>query len=253
MTQIFHPSTNTFARASIFGAVFIISAILLIWGMWIRSTYATQVGVTRAQPVQFTHEHHVRGLGIDCRYCHTSVETSASAGIPPTSTCMGCHSQIWRESSMLEPVRESFRTGKPLEWTRVHDLPDFVYFDHSIHVAKGVACESCHGRVDKMPLMHKAFSLHMEWCLDCHRNPEKHIRPREDVFTFGYVADHKQDLGAHVFGQERADVATDGNAIPPKTDDKSPEPHADVHKADAPHPHHYLLPTHDVPEMKRHL
>jgi hypothetical protein len=125
----------------------------------------------------------VRGLGLDCRYCHTSVETSSFAGIPPTETCMTCHSQIWSESPMLEPVRESYRTNRPLAWNRVHDLPDFAYFNHGIHVAKGVGCVSCHGRVDLMPLMWKEQPLTMEWCLGCHRAPERHVRPREYVFN----------------------------------------------------------------------
>jgi hypothetical protein len=132
--------------------------------------------------VQFSHQHHVGGIGIDCRYCHTSVETSASAGIPPTKTCMNCHSQIWLSSPYLEPVRESWKTNKPLQWNRVHDLPDFAYFNHSIHVAKGVGCSTCHGRVDRMPLMWQNASLQMEWCLECHRNPENYVRPKEKVF-----------------------------------------------------------------------
>jgi hypothetical protein len=183
MPQIFHPSMNTIARASIFGAVFIVSGIGWVVWTYYRSSYHTQVGVVRPQPVQFSHEHHVGGLGIDCRYCHTSVETSSFAGIPPTQICMNCHSQIWNDSPKLEPVRDSFRTGKSIEWTRVHDLPDFVYFNHSIHVAKGVGCVECHGQVDRMPLMWRAETLHMSWCLDCHRNPEPHIRPRELVFS----------------------------------------------------------------------
>jgi hypothetical protein len=183
MPQIFHPSMNTIARASIFGAVFILAGVGWVAWTYYRSSYHTEVGVVRTQPVQFSHEHHVGGLGIDCRYCHTSVETSPFAGIPPTQICMNCHSQIWSDSPMLEPVRESYRSGKSIEWTRVHDLPDFVYFDHSIHVQKGVGCVECHGRVDAMPLMWRTETLHMAWCLDCHRNPEPHIRPRELVFS----------------------------------------------------------------------
>jgi hypothetical protein len=133
------------------------------------------------QPVPFSHTHHVAGIGIDCRYCHSSVEESSSAGIPPTATCMNCHKQIWADAPMLEPVRRSFETGEPLSWTRVHDLPDYVYFDHSIHVAKGIGCVSCHGRVDRMSLMFKEEHLRMDWCLDCHRHPEQHVRPRDEV------------------------------------------------------------------------
>ena len=140
----------------------------------------------------FSHAHHVGGLGVDCRYCHTTVETSSFANIPPTKTCMNCHSQIWSTSPTLEPVRASFRTGESIRWTRVHDLPDFVYFNHSIHVNKGVGCETCHGRVDRMPLTWQQNSLQMEWCLDCHRNPEKYVRPREFVTTMGYQPEGDQ-------------------------------------------------------------
>jgi Cytochrome c7 and related cytochrome c len=182
MSQVFHRSTNTISRVSIFGAVFFLAGLGWLLDTVSRSSYVTQAGVARAQPVQFSHKHHVGGEGFDCRYCHTSVETSAFAGIPPTKTCMNCHSQIWADSPMLEPVRESFKTGKPLEWTRVHDLPGFVYFNHSIHVNKGVGCSTCHGRVDRMPLTWQQSSLQMDWCLNCHRNPERYVRPREAVF-----------------------------------------------------------------------
>jgi hypothetical protein len=183
MAQIFRPYVNVIARASILGFAFLAAAAGGVAWLYFRSAYQTQVGVVRPQPVQFSHEHHVAGLGIDCRYCHTSVETSPFAGIPPTETCMQCHSQIWRDSPKLEPVRNSFRTGEPLRWTRVHDVPDFVYFDHSIHIAKGVGCVSCHGRVDEMPLMWRAETLHMQWCLQCHRDPAPHIRPADQVFS----------------------------------------------------------------------
>jgi hypothetical protein len=151
-----------------------------------RSPYVTYAGVARPQPAPFSHEHHVAALGIDCRYCHTSVETSGFAGIPPTKTCMNCHSQIWTAAPLLEPVRESYRTGKSLVWNRVNDLPDFVYFDHSIHINKGVGCNTCHGAVDRMPLMFNYASLQMEWCIECHRGPEKNLRPREQVFNMRY-------------------------------------------------------------------
>jgi Cytochrome c7 and related cytochrome c/Class III cytochrome C family len=186
MAQIFHRSTNTISRVSIFGALFLLAGLLWLIAALNRSSYATEEGVAREQPVQFSHEHHVSGLGIDCRYCHTSVETSAFAGIPPTDTCMNCHAYIWTESPYLEPVRHSYRTGIPIAWTRVHDLPDFVYFNHSIHVNKGVGCVTCHGRVDQMPLTWKASSLHMEWCLACHREPERFVRPREFVFSMDW-------------------------------------------------------------------
>lgn len=183
MPQIFHPSMNTLSRVSIFGAVFIVAGLVWLAAVIVRSPYMTEAGVVRVQPVPFSHRHHVGDDGIDCRYCHTSVETSAFAGIPPTKTCMGCHSQLYADSSMLEPVRESYRTGQPLKWTRVHDVPDYAYFNHSIHVNKGIGCVTCHGQVDKMPLMWRAETLHMEWCLECHRNPERYVRPKELVYA----------------------------------------------------------------------
>ncbi len=186
MPQIFHRSTNTFSKVSIFGSVFILGFLLWLFGAWSRSSWATQAGVAREQPIPFSHAHHVGDVGLDCRYCHTSVETSSFANIPPTKTCMNCHSQIWNSSPTLEPVRESFRTDRSIAWTRVHDLPDFAYFNHSIHVNKGVGCETCHGRIDKMPLTWQKASLQMEWCLDCHRHPEQYVRPREAVFQMGY-------------------------------------------------------------------
>jgi len=187
MTQIFHPSTNTISRVSIFGALFFGLALLFIVYMIFRSPYVTGVNVVVDQPVPFSHEHHVRGLGIDCRYCHTSVEKSGFAGIPPTETCMTCHSQIWTDSPMLEPVRTSLRTNTPIRWNRVHDLPDYAYFNHAIHVNKGVGCVSCHGQVDQMPLTWKAEPMTMEWCLSCHRNPENHLRPVAEVFNMNWV------------------------------------------------------------------
>lgn len=185
--QIFHPNTNPLSRGTIFGAIFILAVIGGIIYMLAQSQYMTQVNVVRDQPVAFSHEHHVSGLGIDCRFCHTSVEDSSFAGIPPTETCMECHSIIWNDSPKLELVRESYRTGEPLQWTRVHDVPDFVYFDHSIHVQKGIGCATCHGEVQKMPLMWRAESLQMKWCLDCHRNPEKYVRPRDEVFNMTWT------------------------------------------------------------------
>jgi len=187
MGQIFHRSTNAISRFTILGAVVVVGGLLWFFAEMQRSSYYTYQGVARTQPVPFSHQHHVGGLGIDCRYCHTSVEVSSFAGIPPTKTCINCHSQIWTNAEMLEPVRASFRTGKPLQWERVNDLPDYVYFDHSIHVNKGVGCASCHGQVDQMPLMMAATQLNMEWCLDCHRQPEKFLRPVSQVFNMRYA------------------------------------------------------------------
>jgi len=184
--QIFHRSANVASRTSIYVGIFTLAFALWACVALQRSPYVTYAGVARPQPVPFSHEHHVAGLGIDCRYCHTSVESSSFAGIPPTRTCMNCHSQIWTSAPLLEPVRESFRTGKSLVWNRVNDLPDFAYFDHSIHVNKGVGCNTCHGAVDRMPLMFNHASLQMEWCIQCHRAPEKNLRPRDQVFNMRY-------------------------------------------------------------------
>jgi len=186
MSQIFHHSTNTLSRLSIFGGIFIVAFLVWAWAELNASTYATRAKVPIQQPVPFSHEHHVGGLGIDCRYCHTSVEVSSFAGIPPTKTCMNCHSQIWTNAQLLEPVRASYRSGESLQWTRVNQLPDFVYFNHSIHVTKGVGCNTCHGPVDRMPFMYQYASLQMEWCLSCHRDPGKNLRPRDQVFNMRY-------------------------------------------------------------------
>src|SRR4051812_12299616 len=193
MPQIFHHSTNVLAKLTIFGAVFIILGALWVVAAINRSSWNTGAYVEREQPVQFSHKHHAGDDGIDCRYCHTSVETSASAGMPSTQTCMNCHSQIWADSPYLEPIRQSYKTGVPIEWTRVHDLPDYVYFNHSIHVAKGVGCSSCHGQVDNMPLVYQAAPLQMEWCLACHREPERFVRPKDKVFDMKWRAENKTD------------------------------------------------------------
>ena len=202
MSQIFHRSANTLARVSIFGAVFFIAALLGLSEALNRSPWITQARVAREQPVQFSHERHVAGNGIDCRYCHTSVEDSSFAGIPPTKTCMNCHSQIFSNSPFLDPVRQSFQSGASIQWMRVHDLPDFVYFDHSIHIHKGIGCSTCHGQVDRMPLMWQEQSLQMEWCLECHRNPERFVRPRETVFSMDYVPPANQmDVGRRLVAE----------------------------------------------------
>jgi hypothetical protein len=186
MPQIFRRSANTLSKVSLAGVLMLVASLILLAMILGRSSYVTRQQIFVAQPVQFSHVHHVLDDGIDCRYCHTAVETSSFAGIPPTKTCMNCHSQIWADAPILEPVRASFRDDRPLQWTRVHDLPDFVYFNHSVHVKKGVGCETCHGRVDRMPLMRQENTLQMAWCLDCHRAPEKYVRPRSEVYTMGY-------------------------------------------------------------------
>ncbi len=159
------------------------------------SPYMTRQRVPIEQPVPFSHEHHVRGLGIDCRYCHTSVETSSFAGVPPTDTCMTCHSQLWTEAPLLAPVRESLASNRPIRWRRVNDLPDFVFFNHGIHIQKGIGCATCHGAVDRMPLTWKAQTLYMKWCLECHRDPARFIRPRNEVLNMAYESTNRAQLG----------------------------------------------------------
>jgi hypothetical protein len=195
MAQIFHPSMNVISKASIVTAVWGVLAVGAM-GYAYNMSYGVELRTPHEQPVPFSHKHHVGDDGIDCRYCHSSVDKAAFAGMPDTATCMTCHSQIWTESPLLEPVRESFRTGTPIKWRRVHDLPDFVYFNHSIHVKKGVSCVSCHGRVDEMPLVWKEKTLSMGWCLDCHREPEKFIVPRERVYDLAFAEKgNKIDVG----------------------------------------------------------
>src|SRR5438128_3403397 len=194
MPQIFRHSTNYLARGTIFGAIFIMIAALFVAAEINRSGWNTGQWIERQQHVQFSHKHHVGDDGIDCRYCHTSVETAASAGIPPTQTCMNCHSQIWSDSPYLEPVRASFRDNKPIQWERVHDLPEYVYFNHSIHVAKGVGCSTCHGQIDNMPAVFQENTLQMEWCLSCHRDPSKYIRPKSEIYNMQW-SDSDIDTG----------------------------------------------------------
>ena len=196
MAQIFHRSTNSLSRFTIYGGLFIALGVVLLLLVVNRTPWVTRAYEAREQPVPFSHAHHVGGLGVDCRYCHTSVEKSAYAGIPPTKTCMNCHVQIWNQSPTLEPVRASFKNDVSIEWTKVHDLPDYVYFNHSAHVNKGVGCSSCHGRVDQMPLVWQEHSLQMEWCLECHRHPERFVRPKDQVYNVAYEApENQEELG----------------------------------------------------------
>ena len=187
MAQLFPRSANAFARGSIVVGLALLTGVGAAVYVIARSGYVTRQGLILEQPVPFSHDHHVGQIGIDCRYCHTAVESSSAAGIPPTQTCMNCHNQLWTNAELLEPVRASFREDVPLRWNRVHDLPEFVYFNHSIHVAKGVACVTCHGPVDKMPLMYQFESLQMNWCLDCHKDPVPNIRPREEVTNVAWT------------------------------------------------------------------
>jgi hypothetical protein len=196
MSQIFPRNANAIARSSL--AIVAGGAVVGVWLVYtlMYSSWATKQNEFVEQPIQFSHAHHVGGVGLDCRYCHTSVEKSSFAGIPPTKTCMNCHSQLWTNAPILEPVRASFRNDSPLTWIRVNDLPDFVYFNHQIHVKQGVGCVTCHGQVDKMPLMYQAKPLLMGWCLDCHRAPEQYLRPRDQVFNVAYTPPANQlELG----------------------------------------------------------
>jgi len=193
MAQIFHRSANFIARASLLGVAVLGGAALTAVLLLARSPYITNQNVTRNQPIQFSHKHHVGDDGIDCRYCHTSVESSAYAGIPPTRTCMNCHSVLFNNVGYLEPVRESYRSDQSLQWVRVHRLADYVYFNHSIHVNKGIGCSTCHGAVNQMPLMFQASPLNMNWCLDCHRNPQANLRPKDQIFNMDWKAPANQD------------------------------------------------------------
>ena len=204
--RVFPRFTNELARVIVFGFVFLLAGLVLISYLIMRSPLNTGVRVGLEQPVPFSHERHVRSLGLDCRYCHTSVETSSFAGLPPTETCMQCHSKVGTNQPVLQPVRTSYETGRPLEWARVSRLPDFVFFDHSAHLNKGVGCVTCHGRVDEMVPIEEMFPLDnhvkviwqaepmtMEWCLECHRHPEKFVMPRGQVFDMSRRPPDDQD------------------------------------------------------------
>ena len=186
MAQIFDRSSNALARMSLVLTGLIVIALGVTLDQLQRSPWVTRQGQRPDQPVPFSHKHHVQGLGLQCQYCHTTVEQSSYAGIPPTRTCMNCHAQIWTNAQLLQPVRDSWYTGQSIPWIKVHDLPDFVYFNHSIHVNKGIGCASCHGQVDQMPLMYEQNTLQMEWCLDCHRNPAKNLRPTSQVYNMDW-------------------------------------------------------------------
>jgi hypothetical protein len=186
MPQIFPKAFNPLARIVVLGAPLLFGTAGVIGATFYRSSYATGVDEVVPQPVAFSHAHHVGQLGIHCLYCHTSVEDSHFANVPPTKTCMNCHQQVWQGADMLEPVRASYKENKPIEWNRVNNLPHYAYFNHSIHVAKGVGCQSCHGRLDQMNLTFQSQTLLMEWCIACHREPEKHLRPQDEVFSMTY-------------------------------------------------------------------
>ncbi len=209
MAQIYHRSTNTIARVSIYGAVILVAILGYAVNVVNQTSYVTEVHNARPQPVPFSHKHHVGELGLDCRYCHSSVEVSSSAGMPPTQTCMACHSQIWTGAAILEPVRASYRDSTPISWTRVNALPDFVYFNHSIHVAKGVGCTTCHGPIAEMNITWREESLYMRWCLDCHNAPEKYLRPRSEVFNALYKPPADQEaLGNRLMAEYKVQRLT---------------------------------------------
>ncbi len=202
MAQIFHRGANNIAKISIVVAILLAGLAFYVYTQIARSSYFTGRYLEIQQPIQFSHKHHAGDDGIDCRYCHTSVETSYSAGIPPTQTCMNCHNQLWSDSPYLEPIRASYRDNKPLEWQRVHDLPEFSYFNHSIHIAKGVGCSTCHGQIDNMPAVFQENTLQMEWCIACHREPEKYIRPKSEIYNMEWDGN---DLSTEERNQLKAD------------------------------------------------
>jgi hypothetical protein len=187
MGQLFPRNANLLVRLSIFGILLVVVELTLILGVYFRSNYFRQINVAVQQPVPFSHQLHNGVLGIDCRYCHVSVAVSSFANIPATETCMTCHSQIKSNSPKLALVRESYATGQPVAWVKIHKVPDFVYFNHSIHINKGIGCSNCHGQVNNMPVIWQTQPLYMGWCLNCHRNPEKYIRPRDQVFNMNYA------------------------------------------------------------------
>ena len=194
MGQIFPRRANVLSKASIIATALVLAVILGALFLLVRSPYRTQVGILRSQPIPYSHKLHVGELGLDCRYCHTAVEKSASASLPSTEMCMNCHSQVRKESPTLAPLQASFTNGTPIAWTRVHDLADYVYFNHSIHINKGFGCVTCHGQVDQIPLMYREKSLLMEWCLECHRDPAQFIRPRDQVFNLNWQPTESQDV-----------------------------------------------------------
>ncbi len=186
MSSLFRPRSNTAFRVVTFVLVAGALGTLVGFMVYARTPYGQRRQDPVAQPVQFDHRHHVVDDGIDCRYCHTTVDRGPSAGLPPTELCLNCHSQVWNKSPLLDRVRESWFTARPIPWVRVHILPQFVYFNHSIHVAKGIGCETCHGRVDQMPAIEQVAPLTMGWCLDCHRNPAPNLRPASEITTMGW-------------------------------------------------------------------
>jgi hypothetical protein len=211
MANIFPRSSNFLPLKVIAcGAVTVPLVIAAVW-YYFTPKY-TRVGYMPTQPVPFSHALHVGQLGMDCRYCHSFVEVGGPANIPTTQTCMNCHSQVKKDSSKLAAVRESWETGKPIPWVKIHQAPDYVYFNHSVHVNRGVSCQSCHGNINRMEVVYHAEPHSMGWCLECHRNPEKHIRPVEHVFNLDWkpemIGEKQETLGKR--------LAADWNIQPPQ-------------------------------------
>jgi hypothetical protein len=203
MAGIFGPRANLYMNAALIGGAALLAVALgAVWIVPVMG-YNTQIGYAPPQPIPFSHKHHVSGLGIDCRYCHTTVEASPNAGMPSTAICMTCHSQVWTNAAMLAPDRESLAENRPIRWNRVYTLPDYVYFDHSIHIAKGVGCTECHGPIGDMPLTYKATSLFMGWCLSCHRDPAPHLRPLDQVFNPHWLRGPKTPSGEKLMAEYR--------------------------------------------------
>ncbi len=227
MAQVFDRSSNALARASLVLTGLIVIGLGVALNSLQRSPWVTRQGQRADQPVPFSHKHHVQGLGLQCQYCHTSVESSSYAGIPPTKTCINCHSQIWTDADLLKPVRDSWATGASIQWIKVHDLPDYVYFNHEIHVNKGIGCASCHGRVDEMPLMYEQNSLQMEWCLNCHRNPAANLRPTSEIYNMAWAgASTDHPVWCAPTGKGASGTGPTSQAVSCTTDDpngKNPE------------------------------
>lgn len=202
MPQTFKPRANIFSKVSIFGAVFFLVGSAFVVSLFLRSSYITLVGVPIDQPVTFPHDRHVAGLGIDCRFCHVSAASADFADLPPTHTCMTCHSQVLPDSPALAGLHDAWESGLPIAWVRVNDLGDYSYFSHQIHVVKGIGCSTCHGQVGEMTLIAKTETLYMEWCLECHRAPERFVRPREFVFDPDYTPPANQlELGRQLVAE----------------------------------------------------
>lgn len=186
MPQLFPKKANALPLLSLGASL--LGGVLLVFFVWYYfSPEFTTVGYEPEQPVPYSHQIHVDKLGLECQYCHNWVEDSKQANVPSTETCMTCHSQVLPNSPKLLPVRESWAENEPIEWTNVHHLPEYAHFSHAAHVDKGVGCETCHGRIDKMEVVRQVEPLSMGWCLDCHRQPEKYLRPNDEVTTMGYT------------------------------------------------------------------